>query len=120
MDRGDAAADPPRAPDPFSKWGDLDTGHARMTLADFAAEGKKKAELKPHQTFALRLYTCTPVSFALNAPLRNYKTDDDGKVTIKEDHPFPLTISTIRPSVLIPGLLYCQRVPGSKLSGDFE
>jgi len=70
-----------------------------MTLADFAAEGKKKAELKRHQTFALRLYTCTPVSFALNAPLRNYKTDDDGKVTIKEDHPFPLTISTIQEAV---------------------
>ena len=70
-----------------------------MTLDDFAAEGKKKAELKRHQTFALRLYTCTPVSFALNAPLRTYKTDDDGKVTIGEDHPFPLTISTIQEAV---------------------
>ena len=33
---------------------------------------------------------------------------------------FPLTTSTIRPSVLIPELLYCQRVPGSKFSGTFE
>ena len=89
--------------DPFCKWGDLDTGHGGMKLDDFATKGMEMAHLRRDQVFALRLYTCTPVSFALNAPLRAYKRDAKGEVVkpvaIEAPHPFPLTISTIQEAV---------------------
>ena len=59
-------------------WGNRDTGHDRMRLADFlAVEQARKAKLRLEHVLALRLHTATPVSFALNNPLRNFQRDGE-------------------------------------------
>jgi len=86
------------------RWGARDLGHDGMRLKDFwQTDEATKARLKEEHVMALRLYTCTPVSFALNAPLRNFKRDEHNKVlrpvSMCAEHPFPVTISVLNEAI---------------------
>ena len=84
-------------------WGNRDTGRDQMRLADFlAAPQATKAKLRLEHVLALRLYTATPVSFALNGPLRNFKRD--GATVMKPirmggKHPFPVTVTVLNDAI---------------------
>ena len=60
------------------------------------------AMLRLEHVLALRLYTATPVSFALNNPLRNFKRD--GAMVMKpirmgDEHPFPVTVTVLNDAI---------------------
>ena len=84
------------------RWGMRDAGHEGMRLPDFCAR-PEAAHLTIEHVLALRLYTCTPVSFALNAPLRAFARDADGQlvrpIAMSDPYPFPVTISLIHEAI---------------------
>ena len=92
------------ASSPEVRWGARDLGHDGMRLKDFwQTDEATKVRLKEEHVMALRLYTCTPVSFALNAPLRNFKRDEHNTVlrpvSMCAEHPFPVTISVLNEGI---------------------
>ena len=86
------------------KWGSRDSGHAGLSLDDFVQMRQAQdAKLSVEHVLALRLYTCTPVSFVLNNPLRAFKRDTSGNVLkpvqMEAEHPFPVTIFLIHEAI---------------------
>lgn len=87
--------------------GTRDKGHGPITLAGEKGFASKKeavvANLNLAHVLALRLYT-SPVYRSLNDPLRSYRCDPDGTVTIpramKAPHRFPVTVSYIQKALL--------------------
>jgi hypothetical protein len=90
------------------RWGTRDTGHDGMRLADFCKRAEA-AHLASEHVLALRLYTCTPVSFAINTPLRTFKmepSDGEGKtpklarpIAMRDPYPFPVTVFLIHEAI---------------------
>ena len=86
------------------QWGDRDTGHDGMRLDDFLEMPQAtRGKLRREHVLALRLYTCTPISFELNAPLRTFMRDENGKVrkpmTMLQAHTFPITIAVLNEAI---------------------
>jgi predicted secreted protein len=86
-------------------WGNRDTGHDGMRLVDFLETPQaKKAKLGLEHILVLRFYTATPVSFALNAPLRNFKRDEATGLVVKPirmggENPFPVTVTVLSEAI---------------------
>ena len=76
-----------------------------MRLVDFLETPQaKKAKLGLEHILVLRLYTATPVSFALNAPLRNFKRDEATGLVVKPirmdgEHAFPVTVMVLSEAI---------------------
>jgi hypothetical protein len=86
-------------------WGKRDSGRNGTRLKDYlSTKEATKAQLSLEHVLALRLYTCTPVSFELNAPLRTFKLDDKTgnvlkPVSMREAHPFPVTVTVLNEAI---------------------
>jgi hypothetical protein len=87
------------------RWGNRDTGHDGMRLVDFLETPQaKKAKLSLEHLLVLRLYSATPVSFELNAPLRNFKRDEATGLVVKPirmggEHAFPVTVMVLSEAI---------------------
>ena len=84
--------------------GGVDEGRTGLRLRDFLERPQaSKAKLRLEHVLALRLYTCTPVSFALNGPLRAFKRDESGElvrpIEMSSSHPFPVTIFLLHEAI---------------------
>jgi hypothetical protein len=93
--------------------GTRDKGHGAITLKGFASKKEAiVANLDLAQVLALRLYT-SPVYKSLNDPLRSYKCESDGTLTIprsmKAQHRFPVTVSYIQKALLKLRAVECDR-----------
>ena len=60
-----------------------DAKDAKSVYKSVNEQGSLKAKLAKAHVLALRLYTCTPVSFALNGPLRTFKLNQDSSQPLK-------------------------------------
>jgi hypothetical protein len=87
------------------RWGKRDSGRNGTRLKDYlSTKEATKVQLSLEHVLALRLYTCTPVSFELNAPLRTFKLDDKTgnvlkPVSMREAHPFPVTVTVLNEAI---------------------